>query len=75
VPAVRKADLTPSRAAKAYVALAVSIVIAALTAWQAAQGDGMTGADWATVVLAGLAPVAVWAKGNADPAPKGPVRP
>jgi hypothetical protein len=59
--------LTPRGAAKAYVALAVSVLIAALTGYQAASGDGMTVADWVTVALAALAPIGVWAAKNADP--------
>ena len=45
---------------KALAALAVTVVIAGVTAWQAAVGDGWQAQDWATVALAALAPVAVY---------------
>jgi hypothetical protein len=59
-----RSNLTPAVAAKAYIALAVGILIAGLTAWQAVAGDGMTGQDWVTVALAVLSPILVWAKSN-----------
>ena len=63
------ADLTPARARKAYVALALSVIIGGLTAWQATSGDGMTAADWVTIALAILTPIGVWAARNTEPAP------
>jgi hypothetical protein len=66
------ASLTPRAAAKAYAALAVSVALAALTAWQAARDGGLTTTDTVVAVLvAALPPIGVWlAPRNADPAPK-----
>ena len=53
---------------KAVAALVVAVIIAGFTAWQAAVGDGWQAQDWATVILAALAPVAVFlAPRNTDP--------
>lgn len=65
-------QLAPAAAAKAYIALAVSVAIAGLTAYQAAAGDGMTIEDWLTVALAVLLPIGVWAKGNTAAGPNPP---
>lgn len=59
---------TVSRYSKAIAALAVAVVIAGFTAAQGVMGDGMSGEDWMTVLLAALAPIAVFfAPRNTDP--------
>lgn len=52
---------------KAIAAAVVAILIAGITAWQAASADGMTGQDWATVALAVLGAVGVYAVPNTPP--------
>lgn len=52
---------------KGIVAAVVAILIAGITAWQAASADGMTGQDWATVALAVLGAVGVYAVPNTPP--------
>lgn len=49
---------------KGLIAAAVAILIAGITAWQAASADGMTGQDWATVALAVLGAIGVYAIPN-----------
>jgi hypothetical protein len=49
-----------SQYSKAIAALVVTVVIAAVTAWQAAVGDGWQSQDWATIALAAIAPIAVY---------------
>jgi len=49
---------------KGLIAAVVAVLIAGVTAWQATSSDGMTGQDWATVVLAVLGAVAVYAVPN-----------
>lgn len=49
-----------SRYSKALAALAVTVVIAGFTAAQGVMGDGMSREDWVTVILAALAPIAVY---------------
>ena len=51
---------------KSIAAAVVAVLIAGVTAWQAASADGMTSQDWATVVLAVLGAVAVYAVPNGD---------
>jgi hypothetical protein len=61
--------LTPSAAAKAYVTLAVSVLVAGLTAWQQARTDGLDTADLVlAVAVAVLIPLSTWlAPRNAEP--------
>lgn len=61
-----KEDLKPANAAKAYVALAVSVVLASLVVFVDVGGDGMTTTEWGLLVLAALNPLLVWAKGNSN---------
>ena len=65
-------DLTPAGAAKAYAALAVSVLLAALTAWQQARTDGLDTADLVlAVAVAALIPLSVWlAPRNTDSEPR-----
>ena len=50
--------------AKSILAALVAVLIAGVTAWQAASADGMTPQDWATVILAVLGAVGVYAVPN-----------
>jgi hypothetical protein len=61
--------LTASGAAKAYVTLAVSLLLAGLTAWQQARTDGLAAADLVlAVAVAVLIPLSTWlAPRNAEP--------
>jgi hypothetical protein len=49
---------------KGLVAAIVAVLIAGVTAWQAASADGMTAQDWATVALAVLGAIGVYAIPN-----------
>lgn len=49
---------------KGIIAAVVAVLIAGVTAWQAASADGMTPQDWATVILAVLGAVGVYAVPN-----------
>jgi hypothetical protein len=51
-------------AAKAWVALVISVLVGGLTAAQGAAGDGLDIEEWLVIGLAVLNPIFVWSTAN-----------